>query len=627
MGQLGKEPLGQIWGACLKNTGVLKETSTLWEIFMILPKIDRQKLYLAALAQVGLGLLDLIGVLSIGLLGAISIAGIKSQQPGSSVGQILTLLHLDSKELATQVIALGIGAVAILLIRTVVSIIVTRKVLSFLSHKNANISKALISNLLYNPQIIQESKSTQQLLYQITRGVELLMMQVLATFIVLIGDLALLVVLALGLFVVDPVTAVGTLMLFSIIGYLLNQYMGVRAKALGKLNTNLNVESNEKIIEALMSYRESIVRNRRSYYAGKIGDLRLKLAKSTADLNFLPYVSKYVIETLLIVGTLLLGLIQFIAKDLEHAVSVTAIFLAAGTRIAPSVLRVQQGLVQVRGNIGASQKTLDLISQLGAHNAHSELVPILNTEHVGFVPTVSISNLTFAYKGSPRKALKDINVNFSAGSFNAVVGASGAGKSTLIDVLLGVIKTDEGNVEISGLPPLIAVERWPGAISYVPQEVFLSAGTIADNIALGYPLDESGFDLMSSAAESAQLDELIMEKSLGLNAEVGERGSNLSGGQRQRIGIARALYTKPKLLIFDEATSALDGETEWKISESILRLRHSATVIMIAHRLSSIRNADQIIYMDAGQIKAIGTFEEVRKSIPDFDRQATLMGL
>ena len=207
------------------------------------------------------------------------------------------------------------------------------------------------------------------------------------------------------------------------------------------------------------------------------------------------------------------------------------------------------------------------------------------------------------------------------------MGPSGAGKTTIIDIFLGVLRPDVGSVRISGLPPQLTVAKWPGAVSYVPQDVVIAAGTIRENVALGYPLSEATDELVMSALKVAQLDMFIASLPDGIDTQVGERGTKISGGQRQRLGIARALFTRPHLLVLDEATSSLDGETEAGISEAIHALRGATTVVMIAHRLSTVRNSDIVIYMDEGSVSAVGTFNEVRDAVPDFDRQAKLMGL
>ena len=403
--------------------------------------------------------------------------------------------------------------------------------------------------------------------------------------------------------------------------------MHVRAGALGAKSSGLNITSNEKIVEVFGSYRESVVRNRRDYYSREIGKLRFALADTSAEINFLPYVSKYVIETTVVLGALLIGAAQFILQDATHAVATLAIFLAAGTRIAPAVLRVQQGSIMIRGSLGQASPTLDLIDVLGNSPMIENVDDTVDIVHEGFRSEIKVANVSLTYPNKSIPAISDITLTIPSGTSVAFVGPSGAGKTTIIDVLLGVLNPDKGNVLISGISPLSAVAKWPGAVSYVPQDVVISAGTIRENVALGYPEEEATDDLVMTALKVANLDDFVLNLPEGLDTQVGERGAKISGGQRQRLGIARAMFTHPHLLVLDEATSSLDGETEASIADAIHALRGSTTVVMIAHRLSTVRSADLVVYLSKGKVLATGSFDEVRNTVPDFDRQAKLMGL
>lgn len=601
--------------------------STVLRSLYVLPKSDRPKIVAVVFLQVGLGFLDLLGVAAIGVLGALSVTGIQSLKPGNRVSSVLDLIGLSNSSFQNQVAILGISAASILVVRTVLSIIVTRQIFFFLSRRGAVISANLISRLLSQSLIQVQARSTQDTLYSVTAGVTAITLGVLGTTMTLVSDGSLLVIMIIGLFIVDSTIAITTLVFFGSLGFILYLLMNVKAHKLGYLNSELSIASNEKIIEVLDSYRESVVRNRRNYYAREIGKLRLKLADVLAEMQFMPNVSKYVIESGIVIGAVVIGGAQFALQDARHAVGTLSVFLAAGTRIAPAVLRLQQSLVQIRSGVGSAMPTLILIESLESVSLMNEENDNLDISHRGFNANVEIDAVTLTYPNKNVSALQDVCLDVNEGKSLAIVGPSGAGKTSIVDVLLGVLPPDSGSICISGLKPLEAIKNWPGSISYVPQDVTISNGTFRENVALGYPTDLATDNLVWRALEIAQLAEFVLHLPQGLDTQVGERGTKISGGQRQRLGIARAMFTQPKLLVLDEATSSLDGQTEADISGAIQSLKGSVTVIMIAHRLSTVRNADQVVYMEKGKILARGTFEEVRAAVPDFDSQAKLMGL
>ena len=601
--------------------------STFLKAFQVLSQKDQRKVLIVVVLQVCIGFLDLLGVIAIGLLGALSVAGLQSKLPDNRISSTLEFFQLSNISFQSQALILSISAVVLLVGRTVISIYFTRRILFFLSNRGAQISANLVSRLLSQSLIAIQSRTSQQTLFAVTRGVEYVTLQILAPAIVLASDVALLIIMAIGLFVIDPFTAVGTFLVFFTIAYVLYRFMHVRAGMLGAYSSELNIVSNEKIVEVFNSYRESVVRNRRDYYAREIGAYRFALARTSAEMNFLPYISKYVIETSVILGALFIGAVQFFLQDAQHAVATLAIFLAAGTRIAPAVLRVQQGSVLIRSSMGQAKPTLELVEALGSTPIIEDTNDCVDVTHKGFLSDIQLKNVSLTYPGKSTPAVAKVSLIIPSGNSVAFVGPSGAGKTTIIDILLGVLIPDQGTVEISGLPPQLAVAKWPGAISYVPQDVSIASGSIRENVALGYPKSEASDDLVFSALKVAQMEKFIASLPEGIDTRVGERGSQLSGGQRQRLGIARAMFTRPYLLVLDEATSALDGETEADISEAIRALKGTTTVVMIAHRLSTVRNADIIVYMDKGMILANGSFDEVRTAVPDFDRQAKLMGL
>ena len=601
--------------------------STIGRSARVLSKRDQRRILAVIIIQVTMGIMDLLGVAIIGILGALTISGVQSTQPGNRVHSVLEILGIGNNTFQSQIAILGILAASIFIGRTIFSIVFTRRTLFFLSRRGAAISADLISRLLSQPLLKIQSRTSQETLYAVTVGVTTITLGILATTVTLISDLSLLVIMAIGLFVVDPFIALGTFLLFSAIGFLLYRLMQVKAHEMGRKESELSIRSNEKIIEVLNSYRESVVRNRRDFYAREIGRLRFELADTLAEFAFMPNISKYVIETTVILGALIICAIQFTMQDATHAVAILSVFLAAGTRIAPAILRMQQGAITIRSALGNAGPTLDLIESLGENRSVNNEVNSVEVVHEGFISNVEIKNVSLTYPSGTRKALSNISLEFEHGKFYAILGPSGAGKTSIVDVLLGVLDPDEGKILISNLSPLTAVAKWPGAVSYVPQDVMISNGTIRQNVALGFPEEVASDTLVNQAIGIAQLTDFVASLPNGLDTQVGERGTKISGGQRQRLGIARAMFTNPKLLVLDEATSSLDGQTESDISDAIQNLKGAVTVVMIAHRLSTVRNVDVVIYMDQGKILAKGTFEEVRNSIPDFDNQARLMGL
>ena len=602
-------------------------STTIGRSASVLTRADQRKVALVVVAQILLSVLDLIGVALIGVLGALAISGENAQREGSRILGLLTRLGLADNSLSFQATIIGLTAASLLIGRSLMSVFFSRKTMFFLSRRGARISANLVSRLLNQNLLFIQARTSQSLLYSVTTGINTIVLGVLGTVISLISDAALLLVMAIGLFAVDPTIALSTLLVFSSLVFVLYRLLHVRVRELGTKDAFYSIQVNEKIVEVLSSYRESVVRNRRVYYAREIGDLRMQQANISAELAFMPGISKYVIETTVILGALILGGAQFILNDPIHAITTLSIFLAAGSRIAPAVLRLQQAALQIKGSLGSAGPTLDLLEELGSSYELEEISDDIDRDHLGFKAQIELQNVTFTYPNKNVPALDNVSLTIAEGSTVAVVGSSGAGKTTLVDVILGVLSPQRGNVTISNHPPLLAIAKWSGALSYVPQDVSISNGTIQENVALGYPeisINES--DIWRSI-ELAQLKDFVSELPQGLSTMTGEHGSRMSGGQRQRLGIARALFTNPKLLVLDEATSALDGQTEQAISESIATFKGKVTVLMIAHRLSTARNADLVIYMSGGKVISQGSFEAVRQAVPEFDAQARLMGL
>lgn len=598
----------------------------------LLDKSEKRKIWIVIFIQISLGLLDLMGVVLLGVIGSIAVGGVGFRRPGDKVSSFLAFFNLESANLTKQVVVLGLLAVLILVAKTLASLYFTRRILYFLARQGARLSSELISRYLNQSLLRIQSESIHEAAYAITTGMNVVTVGIIGASIFLISDISLLIILGSGLFFVDPLVAISTTILFGIVGIALYFLLNKKAARLGKGQADISIKSQELITQVLTSYREIFVKSRRKYFGEKISNTRFELADSTAEMAFLQNISKFALEITIVVGTVTIAAIQFAFHTGPHAIAVLSIFLAASTRIAPAVLRIQQGLIQIRGNIGSGSPTLALMREFNESVIDNDSVnPLvkdsIDFDHNSFDPVVEISDISFSYPNSEVEMFSGTTLRIPPGSQIALVGESGSGKTTLADLILGLLEPATGEVRISGLNPIDAIKRWPGAIAYVPQDVVIFNGTIRENITLGFDDAIQSNNRIQTSLKLSSLENFVRDLPNGIDSQVGDRGTSLSGGQRQRLGIARALYTNPRLLIMDEATSSLDGITESTISSNISRLHGEVTVLLIAHRLSTVQNADQVIFLSKGQIRASGSFAEVRKQIPDFDKQAKLMGL
>ena len=605
----------------------MKMRESIKRALQLLEKRDRTKLRLLVVIQILLNLLDLLGVALIGVIGALSVNGISSRDPGNQVSKILGLMHLQNLTLQQQVGILAVTVTAALVGKTLLSLFFTRRSLYFLGVKSAQVSRHLFSKVLSQSLTSLQRRGVQDITFVIASGINSLILSVLGAAISLVSDFSLLLILTISLFIVSPSIALSSILFFGLVGLVLFRLMHNRAQEIGNEDAKLSVQTNNKLIEVLFSYRESIVRDRRAFYVEEVGNLQLSHSHILAERTFMPNISKYVIEISVILGALLVSGVQFLLQDATHAIATLSIFIAAGSRIAPATLRIQQSLIQIKTSMGVSGTTFEMLDELLDVQAETGESPRFVKEHKDFSPKISLKSVSYTYPKNVNFEIRDLSFEVDAGKSLAIVGTSGSGKTTLMDLLLGILEPAAGDIKISGKSPRDAINHWPGAISYVPQDVLVINGTIRENICLGYSSKEITDEEVLSALSEASLLDFVKKLPMGIHTQVGERGAQLSGGQRQRIGIARALISEPALIVLDEATSSLDGETESQITEALNRIKGRCTVVMIAHRLSSVRNSDLVIYLEQGKVLAIGTFAEVREKVPNFDKQASLMGL
>ncbi|MDP1878033.1 MAG: ABC transporter ATP-binding protein [Actinomycetota bacterium] len=604
------------------------------ESFSLLDRRNQWLLGLITLAQMATAFLDLIGVLLLGAVSVLSVAVVTGEPlPGFALSAIERFGFTEGDEL-TWVAAMCIAAGVALIAKTLISALLARRTLRFLANRQAALSGRLTAGLLSRPLLEVQAMASQDVAFILTLGTQAATVGVLGGASAAIADVSLLVVLGLGLFVIDPVVTVFAILFFGLLAFGLQRLLSGWARRMGHDATFVDIDSYMAIQEALASYREVTVSNRRGVYVDRIQRLRWRSAALSADTQFMGLIPKYVFEVALVVGALGLAVSQLASKDAAAAVGIVAVFLVAGSRVMPAVMRLQTAALSILRSEAPAGKAYRLAQQLAAAPAPpdspvrvDEIRRSLESGYPGFVPVVEVRGVGLTYDGVGAPAVAEVSFTAREGASVALVGSTGAGKSTIADILLGVVEPDEGSVTIGGVAPSTAVSQWPGGIAYVPQEVALANGTVRDNVALGLPQGSFDDTWVWEALERAHLADFLRDSREGLETLIGENGMRLSGGQRQRLGVARALFTHPRLLVLDEATSALDAETEQSIAQTMQDLEGNVTTVTIAHRLATVRHCDLVLYLEDGRVVAQGSFEEVRRQSPAFDHQAQLLGL
>ena len=358
---------------------------------------------------------------------------------------------------------MGIIAAVCLVARTLLSIFLTRVMLRFLSKKSAKISSQLFSKLLAGNLTEIQNQNSQQLLYATTNGVSTVTLGVIGSLVSLLSDGALLVVLSFGLIAVDKTIAIATYLLFGGMGIILYFALHKRARHLGLESSQLQIHSNKIALEAIHTYRELLVRGRRGVIAERIKDSRFALARNSAELSFMPSISKYVLEISLVLGGISIAAFQFSTTTASRAVATLVVFIAAGSRIAPAILRIQQSALLIRSSLGTASPTLVLFERLKVVQEIGSANRDLDFGHSGFIPEIKVRNVSMRYPENEVDSLSNVSIDIPPGRFVAFIGRSGSGKSTMVDLLVGARNPQSGFIEISGLAPMQVHSRWPGA--------------------------------------------------------------------------------------------------------------------------------------------------------------------
>ena len=428
----------------------------------------------------------------------------------------------------------------------------------------------------------------------------------------------------LVLVVAQPVTALIALVYLLAIALIMNRVVSRAAKRAGEANRDLVYRISTIMTEMVDALKEVTLRGKLGEISRVISKDRVRATNARADMAYLSQVPKYAFETALIGGVLLVGGAAYLMSGLGGATVAVGLFAVTGFRVVPALNAIQSCLSSASANEVYARDVIrelrDSEAQRAGDERTADAVPMPESPK-----RLELRDVQFRYPGADVNVLDGISLAVPFGSSLAVVGPSGAGKSTLIDILLGLSEPTSGGLFVDGVPLEDLLGEWRKRVGYVPQRVALFDGSIAQNVALTWE-DNYELPLVQKALERAHL-EALGEREGGLLARIGERGESISGGQQQRLGIARALYTDPLVMVMDEATSSLDTATENRVTESMRELQGEVTFITVAHRLATIREYDQVVYLDRGKIRGVGSFDEVVAQVPDFAIQARLAGL
>ena len=445
-------------------------------------------------------------------------------------------------------------------------------------------------------------------------------------------DGALFLAVVIVFLLVDQVTALLIAAYFVVLVGAFQLLVNRRLKNSGERVRESSIGVTNTIQDLTSAFREIVVFSKRTFFLERFATFRMNYAIDQALQKFLMGLPRYFVEAALMIGVL--GLIgwQFLQDNLSDGLVTTAVFLAGGVRMMAALLPLQRAFAEIKIYSAQADMAQTLLERARREKAdtksageESQIVRKESRQPDTGGCRVDLVNVDLTYPDANAPAVQKVSLNIPAGGYVAFVGPSGAGKTTLADLILGINEPDRGEVLLDGKPPRLIRESYPGDISYVPQSPGIVTGSIAENVAMGVPIDEIDEDRVWAALTKAQLDDFAASLPEGIFSDLGKQHDSISGGQKQRLGLARALYPSPRLLVLDEATSALDAGSEAGVSSAIARLGSDTTVVVIAHRLSTIQDADCVYVVEDGQISASGIFPEVRRKVPLIEEYVRLM--
>jgi ABC-type multidrug transport system fused ATPase/permease subunit len=530
-------------------------------------------------------------------------------------------LFLDFKEISGFLIFLGSVVFLTLVASITFKAITTRVLFRFTHMMEFSLGARLVYGYFNQPYEWFLNRNSSDLGKNVLSELQKVLNCIFLPIMQLVAHGAIVLALMILLVMVEPKLAIVTGLFLSSAYWAVYSILQRRLKRMGTEQLNANSDRFASLSEGFGGIKDVKMGSLESVFINRFSIAAKLNAELGAKVQVYAQLPKFLMEIMVFGGMLLLLLYKInTSGSFSASLPTIALFALAGYRLMPSLQQIYYAITMLRFSMPVLDLIYKEVQQLEIVNRQLSI----QTEPVKqliFVESVQFNSVSYRYPNQLQFALKDVDLLIKPRSSVAFVGKTGSGKSTAVDVLLGMLLPQQGCVRIDGIPLTLKNQRsWGACIGYVPQSIYLCDDTIEANIAFGINPENVDYAAVIRAAKIAQLHEFVIsELPTGYKTKVGERGVRLSGGQRQRIGLARALYKMPSVLILDEATSALDSLTELAVMNAIYELSNQITIIAIAHRLSTVKNFDNIYLFKRGKIIASGAFKDLRRSNPQFD--------